>query len=209
MSLAGLHLVRLFSFYLAGIFVIGSLLRLQQYRAILGLVGSFPGRWPRLLRLVRQHSNLFLTWGTVLPGLLTLALLLVHTLASQWLLPGAELTAGQLATCLTMLIPVVLLGLAMVGFDVFMLTQSGAIDRAALEKHFDQAEYWLRSWTAPVVRVLSLGYVNPRRIVSNEVRKALESCSQLLNTTLWGMSLQTGLRIAFGLSLWCAWALLH
>jgi len=208
MSLEALRLVRMFDFYLAAVFVLGSLLRWQQYRAILGLVSGFPGRWPRLLRLLRLHTNLFLTWGTVLPGLLTLLLLLLHTLASRWLLPGADLTFGRLASSLAGLVVVGLLGLAMVGLDGFVLSQSISFDRAALEKHFDLAEYWLRSWTAPVVQVLSLGYVNPRRMVSNEIRGALEKSSQLLNIALWGLSLQTGLRIAYGLSLWCAWAFL-
>lgn len=208
MTLQGLHLVRLFSFYLAVVFVVGSVLRWQQYRAILGLVSGFPSRWPRLLELLRKHSNLFLSWGTILPGLLTLVLLLVHTVASQWIWPGADLTLGQLATSRAALVTVALLGLAMVGFDVFVYSQNADIDRAALEKHFDQAEYWLRSWTAPVLKVLSLGYLNPRRMVGNEVRSALEQTSQLLNVALWGLVLQTGLRIAYGLSLWCSWALL-
>ncbi len=206
MSLEGLRLVRMFDFYLAAVFVLGSLLRWQQYRAILGLVGGFPARWPRLLGLLRQHSNLFLTWGTVLPGLLTLGLLILHTLAGQWLLPGADLTLGRLACNVPELLFICLIGLAMLGVDVWMLTQGSAIDRPALEKDFDQAEFWLRSWTAPVVRVLSLGYVNPRRMVSNEVRAALEKTSRLLNGTLWWLALQTGLRIVYGLSLWCLWA---
>jgi hypothetical protein len=98
-------------------------------------------------------------------------------------------------------------GLAMVGFDVFTLFQVGEIDQASMEKYFDQAEYWLRSWTAPVVRVLSLGYINPRRLVGAEVRKALEQASQMLNVTMWWTSAQTGLRILYGLSLWLTYAL--
>ena len=39
-----------------------------------------------------------------------------------------------------------------------------------LEKYFDQAEYWLRPWTAPVVRVFTFGYINPRQMVATEVR---------------------------------------
>ncbi len=208
MSLQTLRLARTFDFYLAAVFVLGSLLRWQQYRAILGLVAGFPGRWPRLLKLLRSHGNLFLSWGTVLPGLLTLLLLLLHVLACRWLLPGADLTLGRLSASLAGLGVVGLLGLAMVGLDGFIMCQSFSVDRGTLEKHFDLAEFWLRSWTAPVVQVLSLGFVNPRRRVGNEVRGALEKSSQLLNVALWGLVLQTGLRIACGLSLWCAWALL-
>lgn len=208
MSVEGLRLVRMFNFYLATVFVLGSLVRWQQYRNIVDLVSSFPGRWPKLLQLVRQHSNLFLTWGTVLPGLLTLGLLLINVLAGQWLLPEADLTLGRLTDYLPALGVVCLLGLAMLATDFYLLSQNSSIERPALEKHFDLAEYWLRSWTAPVVRVLSLGYVNPRRIVRDEVRGALETTSQLLNVTLWWLALQTGLRIIYGLALWCFWACL-
>ena len=208
MSLEGLHLIRMFDFYLAVVFVLGSVLRWQQYRAILGLVTGFPARWPRLLRLVRQHGNLFLTWGTVLPGLLTLGLLLLHTLGSHWLLAGADVTLGRLVSNPTALVLFGLLALAMIFVDGCLLSQNIDIERPTLEKHFDQAEYWLRSWAAPVVQVLSLGYVNPRRMVNAEVRDALEESSQLLNVALWWLSLQTGLRILCGLSLWCVWAVL-
>ena len=74
--------------------------------------------------------------------------------------------------------------------------------------YFDQAEYWLASKTAHVVRVFTLGYVNPRKMVVEEVRKALIDASNLLNTTLWWVSIQMSLRFGFGLSLWLAWALI-
>ncbi len=76
-----------------------------------------------------------------------------------------------------------------------------------MEKYFDQAEYWLRSHTAHVVRIFTLGYINPRQMVVEEVRKALINASGLLNNTLWWVNLQMGLRFCFGLSLWLTWAL--
>ena len=39
------------------------------------------------------------------------------------------------------------------------------------------------------------------------VKKALVGASGLLNFTLWWVTVQTGLRFAFGLSLWLTWAL--
>src|SRR5438270_553196 len=55
--------------------------------------------------------------------------------------------------------------------------------------------------------LFTLGYVNPRKIVHAEVRKALVETSKLLNTTLWWVSLQVSLRVAFGLTLWLTWAM--
>ena len=63
------------------------------------------------------------------------------------------------------------------------------------------------SWQ--LVRVFTLGYINPRKIVAVEVRSALESASRIINSSLWWMTIQTSLRLAFGLSLWTSYALLH
>jgi hypothetical protein len=52
-----------------------------------------------------------------------------------------------------------------------------------------------------------LGRINPRLMVAVEVRTALLSSSRMLNSTLWWVVIQAGLRIAFGLSLWASYAL--
>jgi hypothetical protein len=92
--------------------------------------------------------------------------------------------------------------MAMVSLDCYSATRVGQWDRTAVEKQLDQAEYWLKSWTAPVLRVLSFGFIHPRRMVSTEIRKALVAASRQLNLSLWWMSLQVSLRIAFGAALW-------
>ena len=74
-------------------------------------------------------------------------------------------------------------------------------------RYFDEAEYWLRSWTAPVVHFFTFGRINPRQMVRVEVSKALVEASRLINVNLWWITAQTGLRIAYGLSLWLTWAL--
>jgi hypothetical protein len=168
-----------------------------------------PERWPRLFALVKQHRGIFLTWGTILPALVAFILCVVHTLACRVIWPHANLTLGQLAETWKALPFVVPLGLAMLAVDVYGIWNVGQLDRATLDKYFDQAEYWLRPWTAPVIRVFTLGYVNPRQMVATEVQTALQSTSQMLNTTLWWVSVQTGLRIAYGLSLWLTFALAH
>jgi hypothetical protein len=102
---------------------------------------------------------------------------------------------------------VAIIGGVMLAFDVYGIFQVSEVDQPALEKYFDQAEYWLRGWKAPVVRFVTLGIINPRKMVAAEVRSALESVTQMLNYTMWWLSIQGALRIAFGLALWGSFAL--
>jgi hypothetical protein len=201
-----LNLIHLFDFYLALAFLVGTVVRIRQYEAVVRLVRAVPGRWPRLFELVKQHHTLFLTWSTALPALLTFGLSVVHTLACRLVWPHADLRLADLAE-LWLAVPVLLVtGSAMIALDVYFTVTVEGIDRPLLEKYFDQAEYWLRSWVAPVVKVFTFGRINPRQMVAVEVRKSLEDASRLLNASLWWWSLQVGLRIAFGLSLWLTYA---
>jgi hypothetical protein len=204
--LRDLNLIRFFEFYLALTFVASTTMRLRQYEAVVRLVRALPERWPRLLKLVKEHHGVFLTWTTVRPALLALGLYLLHTLACRLVWPHAELTVGQLCEQRLPAAGIASLGIAMFAVDLYATFKVGRVDRRLLERYFDQAEYWLRSWVAPVVHVFTFGYINPRRMVAVEVRKALVEASRLLNTTLWWVSTQVGLRIAFGLSLWLAYA---
>jgi hypothetical protein len=201
-----LDLIRFFEFYLAVIFLLSTALRVHQYRAVAALLRAMPGRWPRLLQLIRQHHSVFRTWETFLPAGLALGLLLVHTFATRLVWPHARLTVADLLR-LWPAVPVVgVLGVAMTAFDVYTMVRVSKIDRALIEKYLDQAEYWLRSWTAPLVRVVTFGYVNPHQIVSQEVQKALVELNRMLNSTLWWIATQTALRIAYGLAVWLTWA---
>jgi hypothetical protein len=207
-GLLDLHVIRFFSFYLAVIFTVSTYLRLRQYRAALGLVRGLRTRWPNLTRLVLAHRHIFLTRGTVLPLAVMLALLAANMLASRLVWPQADTFTVTDLLHVWPAVPLLLVtGAAMVAFDVVGTLRVGEIDRAEMEKYFDQAEFWLQGWKAPVVRVLSLGYVNPRQMVAAEVRSALESVSDMLNNTLWWVSIQTTLRILFGLCLWGSYAL--
>ena len=98
--------------------------------------------------------------------------------------------------------------LAMIAVDVYSVLLSMPLDRAAIEKSFDQAEYWLRSRTAHVVRWFTLGFINPRERIATDVQKALNDASGYLNLALWGLSVQVGLRVLCGLSIWLTWALI-
>ena len=203
-----LRLIRFFGFYLALMLLLSTWVRLRQYGTIVGLVRSMPNRWPRLLALVKQHAHIFVTGGTVLPLLLLLGLFVLNYLASKWLWPRAdEFTMSQLMPLYPVWPVVFFFGMAMTAFDIWGVVDVTAINQEEMEKYFDQAEFWLRSWTAPVVRFFTLGRIHPRQMVAVEVRAALLSSSQVLHSTLWWVVIQAGLRIAFGLSLWVSYAL--
>jgi hypothetical protein len=206
-----LNLIRLFDFYLALMFLISTVLRVRQYRAILALISNVPGRWPRLFDLVKQHRAIFLTGSTLAPAALALVLLAIQMFASRRVWPEAGeppygLTLGRLLEQSVATFIVAGCTLTMLAVDLYATFAVGELDHRELAKYFDQAEYWLNGWRAPVVRVFTLGYINPRQMVHSEVRSALISASQILNSTLWWVSLQTGLRIVSGLSLWLTYA---
>jgi hypothetical protein len=150
-----------------------------------------------------------MTWATILPGLVAFILFVLQWLASRMVWPAAGLTAAQLSGHWLAAVVIVFTGAGMFAMDVYGLVVVGKVDREQLDKHLDQAEYWLGSKTAHVVRVFTLGFINPRRMVAVEVRKHLTEASRLLNSTLWWVSLQLGLRIAFGLAIWVTWGVVH
>jgi hypothetical protein len=206
-----LNLIYFLDFYFTLMFLVGTYRRFGQYRNIGRLAFAGPLRWPRLLKLIREHRMVFLTWTTLLPLALGLSLSLLQLIASRLIWPEAGrppygLTVGVLLDHWLALVVVVPLVVAVFGIDLYFLIRVGSFDRAQLEKYFDQAEFWLGSPTAHVVRVVTLGYIDPRRTVSVEVRKALLSASDLLNASLWWWNVQITLRFFFGLSLWLTWA---
>jgi hypothetical protein len=206
--LLDLSLIQLFLVYLTLVFCIGAALRVRDYRHALALVLNVPGRWPRLFKLVTEHHNILLTWRTVLPLALSFALVVAHEATSVFVWPQAahELTVGRLLQLWPALFLVAPTAGFMIGLDGYVYSHLSPFDRALLEKYFDQAEYWLKPWTAPVVRIFTFGYINPRQMVTKEVRAALESAARLATTALWWVSLQTGARLVFGLALWGTYA---
>lgn len=202
-----INLIRLFDFYLAAMFLLSTMRRLEQYRSIGAIIVSAPGRWPKLLQEMKQHRAIFFTWTTLRPAALALSLAIVQMIASRIIWPQAHLTLAQLFQYWYVL-PVVLLTFGAMGaVDLYFLIRVGRIDREETIKYLDQAEHWLTSWKAPVVRFLTLGYVDPRRMVNEEVRNALTALSDLMNRNFYWMSLQMGLRVLFGLVLWGIWAI--
>jgi hypothetical protein len=205
-ALLHVNLIRFLDFYLMLMFLISLFVRLGQYREIGRLVIS-SGRWPKLLDLVKQHHMIFLTWSTLLPAFITLVLAIVQMIASREIWPSANVTLYALFGHWIVLIVLVPLALAVAAVDLYCTFVTGKFDRAMMERYFDQAEYWLASHTAHVVRIVTFGFINPRQMVAVEVRKALQQASELLQMSLWWMVTQVGLRVAFGLCLWGTWVL--
>jgi hypothetical protein len=201
-----LNLIRLFTFYLAVMFLLGTMRRYQQYHTIGSLAIGMPNRWPRVLTQIRKHRMMFITWAVLRPLILALMLIVANMICARLIFPQANLTTRDLLNEWWML-PILLPSLAgMIGVDIYFVIRVGQVDRRETEKYLDEAEHWLRSWKAPLVSVFTLGYINPRQMVDDEVRKALEQGKGLVSWALWWVSLQTGLRLLFGLLLWLAWA---
>src|SRR5260370_5334712 len=95
--------------------------------------------------------------------------MLVQWLASLYYWHQASLTVGEVIEKPWAWPFLALFGAAMIGVDLYCTLVAGDVDRAATEKYFDQAEYWLKSWKAPVVEFFTLGRINPRKIVAVEV----------------------------------------
>jgi hypothetical protein len=211
-GLGNLNLIRLFDFYLTTTFLLSTAARIRQYAAVLGVMRSLPARWPRLMALVKQHRGVLLTWETASPAVLALVLMIVQMLASRLLWPQASqppegLTLGRLFDHWLAVPFVALFGLGMLAVDVYFILVVSEVDRREIEKYLDQAEFWLKSWAAPVVKTVTFGYVNPRQMVDAEVRSSLLSARKMLSVNLWWVVLQTALRIGYGLSLWLTYAL--
>lgn len=202
-----INLIRLFDFYLAAMFVFSTMRRLEQYRSVGAILVSAPGRWPRLLQEMRQHRAIFFTWTTLRPAALALSLTAIQMIASRVVWPRAHLTLAHLFQYWYVLPVLLLTFVPMAGVDSYFLIRVGRIDRDETIKYLDQAEHWLTSWKAPVLRFLTLGYIDPRRMVNEEVRNALTALSDLMNRNFYWMSLQIGLRVLFGLALWGIWAI--
>jgi hypothetical protein len=202
-----LNLINLFTFYLAAVFLLSTVRRLRQYHDVVHLAVNAPNRWPRVLEQLRGHWIMFVTWATLRPAAVALGLLLIQTICSRVIWPTAHLTLRDLWDE-WWLTPLVLTAMAaMLAVDLYFIIRVGDVGRKETEIYLDEAEHWLTSWKAPVISLITLGYINPRQMVAVEVRKAVEEGRGLLHRTLWWVSAQAGLRTLYGLTLWLAWAI--
>ncbi|MFL5244074.1 MAG: hypothetical protein ACJ8FY_18375 [Gemmataceae bacterium] len=201
------NLLHVFNYYLMLGFLISTVIRVRSYRAILGLIFTFPNRWPRLLVLVKKHRTVFLGWPTLLAIGLAFGLMLSNSLAIRLVWVQASVTLEGLWGQWVALAAIGVSGSLMLLLDCRAILSGGKFERAALEEDLDKAESWLTSWVAPALKVATLGFINPRKIVGAEVHKALVQANWIVIGGMWRSSLRIGMQLVFGLSLWLSWAL--
>jgi hypothetical protein len=201
-----LNLIDVFNYYLVLAFCVSTGMRVRSYRVILGLVCASPSRWPKLLALVKKHRTIFLGWPMLLAVGLALALMLGNSLAIRVVWAPARVTFEELWGRWLPLVTVISSGGLMLALDGRAIFSVGHFDRTALEQDLDKAESWLKSWMAPALRMVTFGFVNPRKIVGAEVHRLLVDANWTVIGGMWRTSLRIGVQLAFGLSLWLTWA---
>ena len=200
-----LNLIRVFDFYVTLMFVISLVRRWDVYVNAMRLLISVRGRWPKLISRLSEHRSLILNRAFFRPALLALGLTATQLVASRVIFPQAELSGEQLRAEWWW-VPLILVPLVpMLLVDIYFVVRVGKFDHDETVKYFDQAENWL-GWKGPLVRLVTLGIVNPQRMVDDEVKKNLTDYQSTLQASLWWVSVQIGLRLAFGLTLWAVWA---
>jgi len=202
-----LNLLDVFNYYLIVGFIASAVVNVGRYRAIVGLLCGFPSRWPKLLEVVKKHRTVFFGWPTLLAIGLAFVLMLSNSLAIRLIWTQATVTFEQLGGHWLPLAAVLLAGGLMLLFDGKALYSVGRFDRAALEVNLDKAESWLKSWAAPALRLVTFGFINPRKIVGVEVQRALAEANWVVIGGMRRLSLRTGTQFAVGLCLWLTWAL--
>jgi hypothetical protein len=203
---APLNLIRVFDFYLTLMFLISFIRRWDVYWNAIYILVTVRGRWPKLLARLAEHHSLLMNWDFFRPAVAALFLTAVQLICSRLLWPQAVLTGPDLQREWWWVVIILVPLIPMLAVDLYFLIRVGRFDRNETAKYLDQAENWL-GWKGPLVRVLTLGYVNPHKIVDEEVKKNLAEIGTTVRASLWWVSVQISLRVLFGLTLWTAWAL--
>ena len=203
--LDGANVIRLFEFYLASMLVVGLARRYPVYLDTIRLVAAMPGRYPKLLLEVRRHGALLATAGVLRPLGLATALTATQFLVSRLIYPSAAITVAEVRDSLGMSVLLVAAAIPMLLVDGYFLVRVGRFDRASTEGYLATAEGWLSGWRATAVRVATLGYFDPRRIVGAEVAKAVSALGGLVGWSAWWVAAQVACRLACGLTIWGAW----
>jgi hypothetical protein len=201
-----LNLIDGFNYYLILAFLLSTGIRIRTYQSIVGLVIACPSRWPKLLKLVKKHRTIFLGWPMLLAVGLAFALMVGNSLAIHLVWTPARVTFEELWGTWLPLVAVILSGGLMLLLDCRAIFSAGHFDRIALEGDLDKAESWLKSWMSPALRMVTFGFVNPRKIVGAEVQRVLVDANWIVIGGMRRMSLRIGMQLAFGLSLWLTWA---
>ena len=199
------NLIRVFDFYLALMFVISLVRRWEVYWDAVRIAFVVRGRWPRLMSRLADHGSLLLNWEFFRPAVLAFGLTLIQVVCSRAIWPHANLTGPELWDEAWWLAGVAVALLPMLAVDLYFVVSISRFDHAETVKYLDQAETWL-GWRGPLVRIATLGMVDPTRMVDAEVRKSMAEFGATARSSLWWVSAQIGFRVLFGLTLWAAWA---
>jgi hypothetical protein len=202
---APVNLIRVFDFYLALMFVISLVRRWEVYWDAVRVIVAVRGRWPRLMARLAEHGSLLLNWEFFRPAVLALGLMLIQMVCSRAIWPHANLTGPELEEAWGWYAAVVAAVVPMLAVDLYFVICVGRFDHSETVKYLDQAETWL-GWRGPLVRIATLGMVDPTKMVDAEVRKSMAELGATARSSLWWVSAQIGCRVLFGLTLWAAWA---
>lgn len=200
-----INLIAVFDWYLMITFIVGTVLRIRQYYVVLRFVFAFPNRYPKLYELAKQHRTIFLGWPTLLPIAVTFLLMLIHSLMLRMVWRSAEVTPAELWSNTIGTAFAIVCGAGMLYFDFRATFLIAKFDRSALEPHLDRAEYWLQTKWSTALRIVTIGWLNPRKMVHEELRKSLTDAALSVTEQMWWWAMQIGLRFLFGLSLWVTW----
>jgi hypothetical protein len=200
------NLIRVFDFYLAAMFLLSFARRYTVYWDAARILVAVRGRWPKLLGKLKQHHGVLVTSEVIRPLLVALGLTLIQVICSRLIWPQAELTVREVAGSGWRLAVVLAAAAPMVAVDIYFLIRVGRFDRTETEKYLDLAEHWLASWKTPLVRLATLGYVNPDRMVDDELKKGLRELGETVGWASRWVAIQVACRVAFGLAIWLMWA---
>lgn len=201
------NLIRLFDFYLAFLFLLGVYRRRSVYWDACRLAFSIVDRRKKLLTVVRTEKRELLTLETLRPVIVAVGLMVIQWLCSRLIWPQAEVPLNSLTVEWWKIVLVVAAFLPMLAVDLFFLIRIGQFDHGETEKYLDQAEQWLGGWKATAVHTLTFGVVNPKAMVQSEVKKGLQELGRTVRASMWWASVQTGLRLVFGVTIWLLWVL--
>jgi hypothetical protein len=169
-----LNLIDVFNYYLVLAFFVSTGIRIRTYRAIVGLVFASPSRWPKLLQLVKKHRTIFLGWPMLLSIGSAFALMLGNSLAIRLVWASAKVTFEELWGRWLPLAAVILSGGLMLLLDCRAIFSVG-----------------------PALRMVTFGFVNPRKIVGAEVQRVLVDANWIVIGGMWPTSLRIGMQLGF------------
>lgn len=200
------NVIRLFDFYLLLMFVIGLLRRGTLYRDVVIVSFAAVTRQPNLVRRLSANRDVLLHWPTLRPVFIALFLMLAQFIMSRLIWPHANVTVQDLLNNWWQSLIVLLIFAPMFAVDVYFLIRVGQIDRTLAHEHLTRAEHWLTSWHAPAVKMITFGYVNPRKMVDEQLREGLSWFRGTMAWSMWWVTVQVGLRVMFGVTIWLIWA---